>query len=145
MDNRERFRTAMKFQPTDQPCHLEHGFWQDTYNRWRKEGLPAEIIYDTDIFHHTSGPDLFDYFGITKFAYMRVEQYYVPPFEPQVLDENPEYRLIRDQRGVLLREKVGNVSMPQFLEYPIKNSPGLPRLERAPVGLARAAFPGLLG
>lgn len=141
MNNRERFRAAMNFLPTDRPCHLEHGFWQDTYNRWRKEGLPAEIIYDKDIFHHTWGPDLFDYFGITKLAYMRAEQYYVPSFEPQVLEENSEFRLIRNERGVLLREKVGNISMPQFLEYPIKNRQDYHALKERLLGSPDQRFP----
>jgi uroporphyrinogen decarboxylase len=141
MDNRERFRTAMKFQPTDQPCHLEHGFFQDTYDCWRKEGLPVEIIYDPDIFHHTNGPDLFDYFDITKFAYMTLEQYYVPPFKRQILEENPDYKLLRNERGVLLKEKLGNVSMPQFLEYPIKTRQDYHALKDRLLGSPKQRFP----
>jgi hypothetical protein len=45
MTNRERFRAAMTFEPADRPCHVEQGFWAETYARWKSEGLPAEVEY----------------------------------------------------------------------------------------------------
>jgi hypothetical protein len=45
MDNRERFRAAMRFASTDRPCHIEHGFWLETWERWQREGLPETVAY----------------------------------------------------------------------------------------------------
>jgi hypothetical protein len=141
MNHRERFRAAMRFQPTDKPCHVEHGFWPETYGRWRNEGLPSRVVYEADIFRHSDALDLFQYFGITKFAYVRPEQYYVPRFEPELIDETDEVRLVRNERGVLLREKIGGVSMPQFLEYPIQSRADYSALRDRLLGSADLRFP----
>ena len=120
MNNRERFQAAMNFEPTDKPCHIEYGFWPETYDRWKKEGLSYDVVMPK--WDHISRPnDLFDYFDVIKFAYFRLELYYVPAFEREVLEEGAGYRIIRDERGVIVREKVGSVSLPQFMEYPIEN------------------------
>jgi hypothetical protein len=31
----------MQFQPVDRPCHVEQGFWEQTYQRWVAEGVRA--------------------------------------------------------------------------------------------------------
>ena len=120
MNHRERFLAAMDFRRTDRPCHLEHGFWNETYTRWRKEGLPAGVVLP-DLFFHSPGNDLFGYFDVAKIAYVVVEQYYVPAFPEETVSRTSDERLYRNSRGVLLRERLSNVSIPQFLEYPIKN------------------------
>jgi len=120
MNNRERFLAAMDFRQTDRPCHLEYGFWNETYARWRKEGLPADVVLP-DLFFQSPSNDLFGYFDVAKIAYVVVEQYYIPAFPEETLSLTSDERLFRNSRGVLLRERLSNVSMPQFLEYPIKN------------------------
>ena len=66
MTNRERFRAAMAFESTDRPCHIEHGFWPATYQRWLGEGLPAGVR-EPPFAYLGEGPDLFDHFE----AYLR--------------------------------------------------------------------------
>lgn len=119
MDNRERFRATMRFEPTDRPCHVEHGFWTETHERWQREGLPATVAYP-EVFYGSPANDMFEALGVAKLAYIRAEQYYLPAFEAETLEETAEDRLFRNERGVTIRDKVGSVSMPQFLDYPIK-------------------------
>ena len=68
-----------------------------------------------------SASDLFGYLDVAKIAYVTVEQYYVPDFPMEIISQSAGERLLRNSHGVLLRERRGGVSMPQFLEYPIKN------------------------
>jgi hypothetical protein len=119
MNNRERFLAAMDFQKTDRPCHMEYGFWNETYDRWRQEGLPNQAVFP-DLFFRSPANDLFGYFDVLKIAYVMVEQYYIPAFAEETLSLTEHERFFRSTRGVLMREKKGSVSIPQFLEYPIQ-------------------------
>lgn len=119
MNNRERFLAVMNFQKPDRPCHLEHGFWDETYARWRKEGLPEDVVLP-DLFFRSPANDLFGYFDVTKIAYVMVEQYYIPAFPDETITLTADERLFRSSRGVLTRERRRNASIPQFLDYPIK-------------------------
>jgi uroporphyrinogen decarboxylase len=120
MTNRERFRAAMKFQETDRPCHAEWGFWGDTIERWRSEGLP-KAVEDPSFEYVSPGPDLFLHFGIIKFGYMLPGQYYDPPFRHEVVEETPDYRVERTVNGVLQKVNLKGPSIPQFLDYPVKD------------------------
>jgi hypothetical protein len=120
MNNRERFLAAMQFQKTERPCHMEHGFWDETYARWSHEGLPKEVVLP-ELFFRSPLNDMFGYFDVSKIAYVMVEQYYIPAFEEVTISRTQTDRVFRSSRGVLLREKKGSVSVPQFLEYPIKS------------------------
>jgi len=119
VNNRERFLAAMAFEQTDRMCHAEWGFWDETYERWKSEGLPEYVTMPT--FDYLSvGIDLFQYFGVIKFGYILPSQYYMPKFNCEILEESDEYRLERNEKGVLLRIQKTNVSLPQFIDFPIK-------------------------
>jgi hypothetical protein len=120
MNNRQRFLAAMDFKATGRPCHMEHGFWNETYDRWTKEGLPARAVLP-ELFFRSPLNDLFGYFDVMKIAYVMVEQYYLPAFPDETISRSEYDRLFRSSRGVLMKEKIGSASIPQFLEYPIKN------------------------
>lgn len=55
MTNRERFRRTLNFEPVDRLPIIEWaGWWNKTIDRWRGEGLPADL---------TSAEAIRDYFG----------------------------------------------------------------------------------
>lgn len=109
----------MAFEPTDRPCHIEHGFWHETYLRWRGEGLP-ESVREPELCYIGQRLDLFSHFNISKFGYMLSGQYYLPPFEDQVIEETESYMVVRDGRGCLAKHSKQGASLPQFLDYPVK-------------------------
>ncbi|MGB4716092.1 MAG: hypothetical protein WBH42_01710, partial [Bacillota bacterium] len=43
LTHRERFLRQMHFQTIDRGVHWEFGYWDQTIERWHKEGLPQEI------------------------------------------------------------------------------------------------------
>jgi uroporphyrinogen decarboxylase len=140
MNNRQRFHAVMQFQPVDRPCHVEQGFWEQTYQRWVAEGLPPGVAYP-ELFHRSPENDLFGYFDIAKFAYIRVEQYFLPAFSEYTLEETERYRIYRNARGVILREMKENVSMPHFIDYPIKTRADYQVLRERLVGSPEQRFP----
>jgi hypothetical protein len=140
MNHRQRFHAAMHFQPIDRVCHVEYGFWEQTYQRWQNEGLPADVKYP-ELFGRSPENDLFGCFDVGKMAYVRVEQYYLPAFPEETLEETTRYRLYRNTRGVTLREMKDNVSMPHFVSYPIRNRADYLALRDRLVGLGENRLP----
>jgi uroporphyrinogen decarboxylase len=120
MTNRERFRAAMFFEPVDRPCHLEHGFWHETWLRWRDEGLP-EGIKSPVLAYMGDRPDLFDYFDVIRYGQVRPEQYLLSPFEHKVLEETESWVMCRDWMGRTVKSSKLGASVPQFLDYPVKD------------------------
>ncbi len=53
MTHRERFNRVMHFQPVDRIPNEEFGYWGETLERWRSEGMPAnadeELYFTLDI------------------------------------------------------------------------------------------------
>ena len=119
MTNRERFRAAMAFEPVDRPCHVEHGFWPETWQRWRKEGLPEGIKCPV-LSYMGDRPDLFDYFDVIRYGQVRPEQYLLRHSEGQVLEETESWVMYRDGWGRTIKSSKIGASVPQFLDYPIK-------------------------
>ncbi len=120
MSLRERFRAAMAFEETDIPCHVEHGFWDETYERWRGEGLDPEVGMP-DLFSISDQTDLFKHFGVAKMGYIRPHIYFLPPFKAEVIEETPDYVIIRDGNGVTAKTNKRNASVPQYLDFPVKS------------------------
>ncbi len=59
MTNRERFRRVLSFQPVDRLPIIEWaGWWDKTIQRWRREGLPAELTSAFDIRRHLGLDDV---------------------------------------------------------------------------------------
>ena len=53
MNHVERFRAVMDFQPADRMPRIEWaGYWDQTLNRWRAEGLPADLTSAFDVRQH---------------------------------------------------------------------------------------------
>jgi hypothetical protein len=53
MNSRDRFRAVMNFEPFDRLPMVEWATWWDkTIQRWRNEGLPAEVKGRYDIYSH---------------------------------------------------------------------------------------------
>ncbi len=120
MNKRELFRASITSNSADWPCHLEWGFWEETYDRWLNEGLPQEINFPEFPFARGEN-DLFDYFGITKIGYIRIDQYFEPPFETEIVEETEAYVLQRTERGVLERRSKISATPPHCIEFSVNN------------------------
>lgn len=109
----------MRFEETDRPCQIEHGFWPDTYDRWRTEGLP-ESIEKPDTWNYSQNANLYDYFDLTQIIYVRPTLGYWPPFEEKVLEEHERYRTVITSMGLKMKVRKTFGSPPQFIESPVQ-------------------------
>jgi hypothetical protein len=123
----ERAVRCLSGEPVD---HIPYGVglgwspWPETLERWRVEsGLP-----DLDVQAH---------FGFEQsLVSPRLYAGLYPPFERLVLVESEEFIVVRDERGITLRDRRDGGSMPEWLGYPVKSAADWERLkvERLPVG-----------
>lgn len=122
-NNRELFRAIYDGQCKTDFCLYEQGLWKETYQRWQKEGLPenladsplknqknAIIPYDKDIFRHLN--ILWPCFLPVRFQPV--------PGQARILSDEGATRLELDEWGTRIRSSAEGVSLPQYLDWPVK-------------------------
>jgi uroporphyrinogen decarboxylase len=82
--------------------------WWETRQRWQREAGEAELDFAA-ILGYDGG-----------FALPTVHAGIFPEYAHIVLEENNDFRIVRDARGITLRERRDGGSMPEFLDYPVK-------------------------
>ena len=115
MTQRERFLSYMSFDRVDRIPLMEMGIWPETFERWHHEGLPGWV----DTLRH-----LEDHLGLDisfNINWLPIEQEVFPPFKVQVLEEDEETVTIRDEMGVVLRDRKHFKTIPQFIRFPVSN------------------------
>ena len=108
MNDRERFVATMHYEPVDRPVLWEWGAWRETVRRWQREGGfdgPPPEYQECD-----QREDAGVNFGL------------VPPFERKVIEDDGRILTYINEKGQLLRDLHGaELSMPEFIDYPVKN------------------------
>lgn len=110
MTNRERFLRVMRAEAVDHPPFLNEQPWPDTLARWRGEGYPPEASYD-------------EFFGVAtlKSEYAGPNTALFPQFAPQTFSETATEIICRDTWGRKIRDFKNQTTMPEWLEFPVKN------------------------
>jgi hypothetical protein len=115
MTPRERFHKQMRFERVDRPLRWETlGFWGETTERWRGEGLPE-------------GVDPTDYFEMERWIYLPINSGFTwlpldPKFENEELSRDERHVVFRNEQGVVMRVRADapGTSMPQWISFPIE-------------------------
>lgn len=106
MTQRESFHAMMAFERPPLLCQFEPGYWPETVERWRTEGLPA-------------GVEPWEDCGIADYIRPPLERGIYPEFPLQVLEEDETTRVIRNEAGIVLRESKLGLRLPQFISHPV--------------------------
>jgi hypothetical protein len=107
MSFREAFRAIMHFERPEFLPQFEWGYWPATIERWRQEGLPE-------------GVQPWEHFGLTWYEHAPVNMGLLPAFEAEVLRDEGETFVQRQSDGVIVRRRKDELSMPQWLQFPVK-------------------------
>ena len=138
MTQRERFLRCMAFQSVDRIPLMDMGLWPETLERWHDEGLPAEVNSLRALERHLELDVSFN------MNWLPIEFDVYPAFEEEILEETDEDRVIRDTRGITLRERKRYKSIPQYIRFAFENEAEyerlLPRLDGADPGRYAADF-----
>ena len=108
MNDLERFRACMAYEPVDRVPFWDWGGWPETIERWKREG------YDPERFCPAAGADRRLCFGGWFFPN--------PPFEHEVVEEDADHVVYVNHEGILMKEfkRHRQSSMPQFLRFPVE-------------------------
>jgi uroporphyrinogen decarboxylase len=87
-------------------CSLgEMGYWDETLERWRREGLEED-------------PDkAFAYDYVRRLVPVSLEL--EPGFREEIVEENGDHRIVQRSDGALIRKHRNGGGMPQWLRYPL--------------------------
>ena len=119
------FQATLNFERPDQICQFEWGYWPETLDRWRAEGMTGEPWEALPITYYHRAP---------------VETRIFPPFEEKVLSETASTRTVRNSSGVVLEYTKTATSMPHFIEFPVKDLDDFERLKDRLDGTDPARF-----
>lgn len=114
MTARERFLATISFEPSVRPLMWECGFWRETIDLWRTQGLPGSDASGADARSgerlpggHGYARDVCEYFDFDEYyAFIPIQtRNLVPGFDEEVLEDHGSWTLRRNRNGAV--EKVG--------------------------------------
>jgi len=141
---RERFVATTKFEKVDRPLLWEFGYWPDSIRRWYREGLPEQkgipkeeddtvfgegLFSDEEDEECTRDVDVHNYFGLDKGLVKVPINSWMFPFEEKILQEDDINKIIIDKMGVKKRVRKDGSTVPQFLEWPVKDRDNFERIK----------------
>jgi uroporphyrinogen decarboxylase len=103
MTSKERFQRMYAHKEADRIPIIDDP-WGSTMNRWHREGLPENQSWE-------------DYFGIDKKRGIGVN--ITPLYPHEILEDTPEYQIVKTQWGVTMKNWKFETSTPEFLDYTI--------------------------
>jgi len=110
MTSRERFLNLIEGRKIDRlPFVIHWGPWGDAHRRWKEEGMKND-------------GDWHALFGFDPYQVgVNVNCGIYPPIKEEILADEGDMIVFRDAHGVVKRDRKGWTTMPQFLEYPVKD------------------------
>jgi len=113
MTDRERFVACMLGEAVDRPPYwLFWAPWPTTWQRWRAEGMPAEMESYADVRAHFAAE--------CPPCVLPVNVGPCPAIEREVIEETDEFVTFTDGWGIKRRDFKGHQSMSEFIEFPVK-------------------------
>ncbi len=109
MNDCERFLANMHYEPCDRCPWWEMWYWEETLDRWHKEGLPEDV-------------HLARFLGVDHREHAPVSLGLIPGFKRETLEETDDYEIFRRTDGVVCRQFKGDMGqrMPQWLRFPME-------------------------
>ena len=137
----DRFLACMEYTSCDRRPNHELGVWPQTRRRWQQESAASVGDFGWRWFYDE--PAL----GLDPRDYIAVNYGFRPPFEREVLEETPEYEVVRNAKGIVTRAlKAGSMgaarmSMDQYLGFPVRTSGDFAPIKKRLVAAAEERYP----
>jgi len=107
MNDRQRFHATMHYEPRDRAPICDFGFWPETIQRWKSQGLPGWVGGG----HDTTSTDAA--FGMdTYLGGPGVNVGLCPTFETRVIEDRGDHELVQQHDGVRVLRKKWMSSIP---------------------------------
>lgn len=108
VNNRDSFAQILNGGRPRELCQFEWGYWPETVERWKREGMPAD-------------KQPWEAAGITFYHRVPVSVRIFPPFREETLSETAETRVIRDENGIEKEVSRTHTAFPRFLRHPVES------------------------
>lgn len=111
MTERERFRQTVRFGTPDRVPYWEViGYWDETFARWRSEGMPEDAEAGA-------------FFGLDRGGWEKldVDLGLDPAFPLEVVAEGDGYTIEQSGNGVWSRKLAGSRESSQFVRFPVRS------------------------
>jgi uroporphyrinogen decarboxylase len=105
MTSRERILRIFQHKDADRIPIADKPWGQDTIERWKADGMPANVDYE-------------DYFGFDKIIRFDIDN--SPRFEQKTLEQTPEYTIYTTPWGETRKSWRHMTSTPQSLDFVVK-------------------------
>lgn len=104
----DSLRQTLQFDRPGAICQFEWGYWRETLQRWRSEGMPPAEPWDAT--------------GITFYQRVPVHTRIFPAFETAILSQTGDTQTVRGADGVI-SEVPGNgaTRLPRYIRHPVTN------------------------
>lgn len=125
MNSLDRFRNTFEFRKTDKlPVHT-FGAWNETYERWKGEGLPVNWL-QSNYFGEDQCGGTGVHLGTNGFSP------FFPRFEKKLIMEDENYEIFYDEHGRIVKKKKNqvNISIAEYLEFPVKTREDWVRIKK---------------
>jgi uroporphyrinogen decarboxylase len=109
LTNKERLVRFAQREPLDRGIFWPEHPWTETADRWIHEGMEPDHDFGFDFDERCSRNSLGVNVGFS------------PPFEPEVLEDEGSTLLVRDQYGIVKRQRKDGYGMPQFVSFPVSD------------------------
>lgn len=115
MNHRERFLRVFQFKEVDRVPDYEFGYWNETIDRWHREGLPLEkkINRDVELYLGLEGWDCLEWLPINTGLW--------PPPPERILEEKDGRAVVDDGIGGIYVRMTERSSPPHYMRHPLKN------------------------
>jgi len=107
MNFNESLQAVLRFERPEQICQFEWGYWPETIDRWKREGM--------------TGDNPWDNLPITYYHRAPVKTRIFPPFEEEIVSETPNTRVIRDGAGIVKEVSKTATAFPRFIRHPVQD------------------------
>lgn len=123
LNHRERFLRTFEFRSVDRVPNYEFGYWNETIDRWHREGLPIEVKTSNDIEQYLGLE------GIESLEFLPIA-IGIWPNPPSIsLKKENDREIVADGLGGIFVKKVSTSTIPQYIRYPIRNRDDWKRLK----------------
>ncbi len=137
MTLREKFKAVLCFHKVDRVPNVEIGYWEETFVRWQKEGLPADIPFCPpagDRRYSRNSKELTDYFKLDShnITYgVRITDNPVFGYTYKVLSEDHYKEKVRRSDGLVVERSKSNKGIFNELDWPVKTQKDWERLRES--------------
>ena len=134
MNSRERFNAIMDFEGGVKNLKTEYGYWAGVLKKWFDSGLPEKEglkygIADGDLVRMSSPirPDGSELVDKNVMEYFNLDPYPVkfpfdfsPMIKKEIIEDASEYRIFKDEYGLVQKSFKKKASVPMTISYPVK-------------------------